>query len=207
MLPAFSRDQGPREAPIAIARSKGAVGFFERMDLDLAEAEPLEQRRQVHDGPQSAADAGRDGASRRAAWCARAPLVEKAGDRVAPHAARVLVDVNARVVPGILEIVLHLCDPSGERCFQSLAILLVVRLQTVAARVLEALQVPLEPAVVCIGKARFGPGSRRRCSTRSLRLLLAQQARDMTTPKARSRAGSGKNLCSGIIVCSSRYRS
>src|SRR5688500_20281700 len=50
MLPAFSRNQGPREAPVAIARSKGALGFFERMDLDLAEAEPLEQRRQVHAG-------------------------------------------------------------------------------------------------------------------------------------------------------------
>src|SRR5687768_13087931 len=220
---------------------------------------------------------------------ARASLIDEAGDRVAPDAARVLVDVNARVVLGIFEIFLHLCAPSGERCFQPLAILLVVRLQAVASRVLEALQVPLEPAVVLVKHAlakicaglmlcthcrvqHARPVALRReqerlagdksaavdaqripfacCSPRRLCIRCATNAsrsaarssltgswfswltsskpraascasipatrslsthtswaRAITTPNARSSAGSGKKVCSGIIVCSSRYRS
>src|SRR5687767_1284038 len=50
MLPAFGGNQCPRKAPVAVTGVERAVGFFERMDLDLAETEPLEQRRQVHAG-------------------------------------------------------------------------------------------------------------------------------------------------------------
>src|SRR5687768_1013177 len=45
---AFGRNQSPRKAPVTVSRRKRAVGFLERPQLDVAQAEPPHHRGQVH---------------------------------------------------------------------------------------------------------------------------------------------------------------
>src|SRR4029078_2408043 len=86
---------------------------------------------------------------------ARAALVDEARDRVAPHSTGMLMDVDAGVVVRILRFRRQLDGGVAQLRLQALPLLGMVGLQPVTSGVFEALQMPLEPAVVLVENTFF----------------------------------------------------